>query len=415
MKRRNIAMLAAALGLALPLAACGQGAPSAEPEGEEKPAQEYERGPHNGRILRDGDFALEVTIFEDGVPPEFRIYAYRDDKPIAPHDVQLIVMLRRLDGEVNRFRFAPENDYLRGSGTVTEPHSFDVLVEAKEGARTHRWKYASYEGRVTIADAAATAAGIAVERAGPAQLGETLELVGRVELDPSARAEVGAKFPGRVVSVSGNIGDRVGAGRVLARVESSESMQVYSVTAPISGVIVERRTNVGDVAGSEPLFVIADPRRMTAAFPVFPRDMERVRAGQGVQLSLLEGDRTHASVIHDFQPVADPMTGALVARAALPNLDGFWRPGMSVRGNVTIDQRSVPLAVKTEALQAYRDFTVVFAKVGQTYEVRMLELGRRGPVWTEVLSGIKPGQAYVSKGSYVIKADLEKSGASHDH
>jgi membrane fusion protein, heavy metal efflux system len=109
------------------------------------------------------------------------------------------------------------------------------------------------------------------------------------------------------------------------------------------------------------------------------------------------------------------MTGALVARAALPNPDGFWRPGMSVRGNVTIDQRSVALAVKTEALQAFRDFTVVFAKVGQTYEVRMLELGRRGPVWTEVLSGIKLGQAYASKGSYVIKADLEKSGASHDH
>lgn len=415
MKRSILVALAAALTLALPLTACGQGSPSAELEGEEKPAEEYERGPHNGRMLRDGDFALEVTIFEEGVPPEFHIYAYRDDKPIAPREVQLTVMLKRLDGEVNRFQFAPENDYLRGNGTVTEPHSFDVLVEAKEGGRTHRWKYASYEGRVTISDAAAAAAGIEIERAGPAQLGETLELVGRVELDPSAKAEVGAKFPGRVVSVSGNVGDRVGAGRVLARVESSESMQVYSVTSPISGVIVERRTNVGDVAGSEPLFVIADPGRTIAVFPVFPRDMERVRAGQGVQLSLLEGNRTHASVIRDFQPVADPMTGALVARAALPNPDGFWRPGMSVRGNVTIDQRSVPLAVKTEALQAFRDFTVVFAKVGQTYEVRMLELGRRGPVWTEVLSGIKPGQAYVSKGSYVIKADLEKSGASHDH
>jgi len=415
MTRNYYLALAAALVLAVPLAACGQGSSSAEIEGEDKAAADFERGPHNGRMLRDGDFALEVTIFEEGVPPEFHIYAYRGDKPIPPGEIQLTVVLRRLDGEVNRFQFTPENDYLKGNGTVTEPHSFDVLVQAKEGGRGHRWKYESYEGRVTIAEAAAEAAGIEIERAGPAQLGETLELVGRVELDPSAKAEVGAKFPGRVVSVSGNVGDRVGAGRVLARVESSESMQVYSVTSPISGVIVERRTNVGDVAGSEPLFVIADPGRTTAVFPVFPRDMEKVRAGQGVQLSLLEGNRTHASVIRGFQPVADPMTGALVARAALPNPDGFWRPGMSVRGDVTIDQRTVPLAVRTEALQAFRDFTVVFAKVGQTYEVRMLELGRRGPVWSEILSGIKPGQAYASKGSYVIKADLEKSGASHDH
>lgn len=413
MKMKHAA-LAAALCLVLPLSSCGQQA-STEADGEATAEADYERGPHNGRMLRDGNFALEMTIFEDGVPPEYRIYAYRDDKPIPPERVALTVTLKRLDGEINRFRFTPENDYLRGNGEVTEPHSFDVAVVAREDGRAHRWQYPSYEGRVTIPEAAARAAGIEVEAVGPAQIGETLDLVGRVELDPSAKADVGAKFPGRVVSVSGNVGDRVGAGRVLARVESNESMQVYSVTAPMSGVIVERRTNVGEVAGSEPLFVVADPSRTMAVFPVFPRDMERVRAGQAVQLSLLEGNRTHASLIRDFQPSADQMTGALAARAALPNRDGFWRPGMSVRGQVTIDQRSVPLAVRTEALQAFRDFTVVFAKVDQTYEVRMLELGRKGPEWTEVLSGIKPGQAYVTKGSYVIKADIEKAGASHDH
>ena len=408
-------VLAAILALALSLSACGQES-STEAAAEAEAAEaDYERGPNNGRMLRNGDFALEITIFEDGVPPEYRIYTYRNDKPIPPSEVALTVTLKRLDGEVNPFRFTAENDYLRGNGTVIEPHSFDVVVVAREGGRVHRWQYESYEGRVTIPDAAARAAGIEIENVGPAQIGETLELVGRVELDPSAKADVGAKFPGRVVSVSGNVGDRVGIGRVLARVESNESMQVYSVTAPISGVIVERRTNVGDVAGSEPLFVIADPSRTTAVFPVFPRDMEKVRAGQAVQLGLLEGNRSHASVIRDFQPSADAMTGALAARAALPNSDNFWRPGMSVRGQVTIDQRTVPLAVKTEGLQAFRDFTVVFAKVGQTYEVRMLELGRKGPQWTEVISGIKPGQAYVTKGSYVIKADIEKAGASHDH
>ena len=414
MKMTKVA-LAATLCIALPLAACGR--ENSTEAGVESEAAEgdYERGPHNGRILRNGNFAIEMTIFEDGVPPEFRIYAYRDGKPVPSSEVALTVTLKRLDGETNAYRFTAENDYLRGNGPVIEPHSFDVVVVAREDGRAHRWQYQSYEGRVTIPDAAARAAGIEVEYVGPAQIGETLDLVGRVEFDPSARADVGAKFPGRVVSVSGNVGDRVGAGRVLARVESNESMQVYSVTAPISGVIVERRTNVGDVAGSEPLFVIADPSRTTAVFPVFPRDMERVRAGQAVQLGLLEGNRAHASVIRDFQPTADQMTGALAARAALPNSDNFWRPGMSVRGQVTIDQRSVPLAVKTEALQAFRDFTVVFAKVGQAYEVRMLELGRKGPLWTEVISGIKPGQAYVTKGSYVIKADIEKAGASHDH
>jgi membrane fusion protein, heavy metal efflux system len=75
----------------------------------------------------------------------------------------------------------------------------------------------------------------------------------------------------------------------------------------------------------------------------------------------------------------------------------------------------VPLAVKKAALQPFRDFTVVFEQVGDTYEVRMLELGEEQLEWVEVLGGLKPGARYVSENSYLIKADIEKSGASHDH
>jgi len=407
----------ALLAALLPLAACGSADPGnkATEQGEVPETGDYERGPNNGRMLRAGDFAIEVTVFEDGVPPEFRLYAYRDGEPVAPGEVNATLTLRRLDGEINRFPFRPEENYLRGQGVVTEPHSYDVEVTAREGGRNHRWTYDSYEGRVTITDAAARAAGIEIETVGPASIGETLELIGRVELDPAATAEVGAKYPGPVMAVYRNVGDRVDRGTLLARVESSDSLQTYSVFAPTAGVITERNTNVGDIAGSEPMFVIADPSRTIATFPVFPREFERVRAGQPVQIRGLEGNRAQGSTIRDFLPLADAATQATTARATLPNRDGFWRPGMSVRGMVTIDQRMVPLAVKTAGLQAFRDFTVVFAKVGQTYEVRMLELGTQGPDWTEVKGGIKPGQAYVGEGSFVIKADIEKSGASHDH
>jgi cobalt-zinc-cadmium efflux system membrane fusion protein len=57
----------------------------------------------------------------------------------------------------------------------------------------------------------------------------------------------------------------------------------------------------------------------------------------------------------------------------------------------------------------------VYAKVGEEYEVRMLELGREAGEWIEVLGGIDLGTVYVTDNSYIIKADIEKSGASHDH
>ena len=410
--RRSYLIIAALL--AAPLAACGQSGES-QTVAEREDAAEYERGPHNGRMLRDGDFAIEVTVFEDGVPPEYRLYAYRGDEPVDPKTIRARVMIARLDGEKTTFSFKPENDYLRGQGVLVEPHSFDVVVVANEGDNTHRWAFESYEGRVTISDEAARAAGIETETVGPQQIGETIEIIGRVELDAAGSAEVGAKYPGPVVAVYRNVGDRVAKGTLLARVESSYSLQTYSIYAPISGVISERKANVGTIADSDPLFVIANPSRTVATFPIFPRDIERIRPGQSVQIRGLDGDRAQGSVIRDFLPVAEVSSQAVTARASLPNRDGFWRPGMAVRGLVTVDQRDVPLAVRTDAIQQFRDFRVVFAKIGETYEVRMLELGQQGPEWTEVVGGIKPGTVYASENSYVIKADIEKSGGSHDH
>jgi membrane fusion protein, heavy metal efflux system len=45
----------------------------------------------------------------------------------------------------------------------------------------------------------------------------------------------------------------------------------------------------------------------------------------------------------------------------------------------------------------------------------MLELGRADATRVEVLAGLEAGARYVTQNSYLIKADIEKSGASHDH
>ena len=253
-------------------------------------AGDYERGPHRGRMLRDGDFALEVTIFEDGVDPEFRVYAFKNDKPLKPAEVKLTMELGRLGGKIDRFSFTPQEDFLRGSGVVTEPHSFDVRVAASEGGRNHKWSYASYEGRTIITAEAAKAGGVKTEAAGGATVSDLIDMGGRIEITPEGKADVRARLPGLIVALNGKLGQQVRRGQVLARVESSHSLQTYSVAAPISGTIVEKNVNVGDTTGDRALFVIADPTKLHAEFFVYPRDAERVRVGQPVSLRSLSGE-----------------------------------------------------------------------------------------------------------------------------
>ncbi|MBL0768128.1 efflux RND transporter periplasmic adaptor subunit [Sphingopyxis sp. DHUNG17] len=397
------------------LVGCGESASDTkEPTAAE--AGEYERGPHRGRMLRDGDFALEITIFEDGVDPEFRVYAYRNDKPLKPSEVKLTMELGRLGGKIDRFSFTPQEDFLRGSGVVTEPHSFDVRVAASEGGRKHKWSYASYEGRTTIAPEAAKAGGVQVEAAGPATVSDLIDMGGRIEITPEGKADVRARLPGLIVSLNGKLGQHVRRGQVLARVESSHSLQIYTVPAPISGTIVEKNVNVGDTTGDRALFVIADPTKLHAEFFVYPRDAERVRVGQQVSLRSLSGEARFQAEVEAVLPTADVASQTMLAHVHLPPVASrTFRPGMGVEGSFAVAQANVPLAVRTKAIQRFRDFEVVFAKVGNTYEVRMLEIGRRTPEWTEVLGGLAPGEIYVVDGAFLIRADIEKSGASHDH
>lgn len=414
MNIRYLPICAVVMALSL-VAACGDGKSKGAEEHGAAAVADYERGPHRGRMLRDGDFAVEITIFEDGVDPQFRVFPYLKDKPLPVSDVQLTMALTRLGGRVDQFTFRPQDDYLMGSGVVTEPHSFDVAVRAVSGGATHSWSYQSYEGRTTISADQAEAAGVKVGPAGPATLEETVALSGRVELQPEGRADIKAWYPGRVVAMTKAIGERVRKGEVLARVNSSDSLQTYAIPSPINGVVMARNASVGDVAGEAPIYLIADATKVHAEFYVYPRDAERLRAGQSVTVRSLGGDHVVRAKIEAILPTADLMTQTIVAHVDLPNADGAWRPGQAVEGAAVVASHPAALAVRTEALQRFRDFTVVFAKVNDTYEVRMLELGRRTPEWTEVLGGLAPGEVYVNENAFLIRADIEKSGASHDH
>jgi cobalt-zinc-cadmium efflux system membrane fusion protein len=399
------------------LAACGSKNNESHSDTQnhaEAAAEEPAKGPHRGRMLVDGDFAIELAIFESGVPPEYHAWPTLNGTAVPLDQVDLSVELLRLDGEVNRFNFSPQEDYLRGDGVVTEPHSFVVKVTAAHAGKTHTWTFDSFEGRTTIAAEIAKNAGITTELAGPATLTETLELYGRIAPDPSRQRQVSARFPGLIRTVLKKSGDKVQSGDALATIESNESLETYTLTAPITGMVTMRDANPGEQSGDRALFIIIDPSSVWAELSVFPRDRARIRTGAAVDIKIADS-KIHAQGKIERIDVQAGANQAVTARVTLDNTRGLFLPGTFITADIAVAERSVPLAVKTAALQPFRDFTVVFEQVGQTYEVRMLELGETQGDWAEVLGGLKPGALYVTENSYIIKADIEKSGASHDH
>lgn len=375
---------------------------------------EVEKGPHGGRLLVDGDFTLELSIFETGVPPEFRVWARKDGELLKPDDVDLNITLTRLGGKKDNINFKPHGDALRGDMEIYEPHSFIVTINAQHGGKKYSWQYDNFEGRTKIETAVAKALEIETSIAGPVVLQETINVFGQVVANAERVRDIQARFDGVIKSVAFSVGDKVKKGQSLASIESNESLKLYSIKAPISGVITHRNANSGEQTAGRNLFTITDPSSVWVDLSIFPAVQKRVRVAAPVTVKAAASEQTANGTISTINVIAEA-NQAVKARVVLDNKEGTFVPGSYVKAQIKVAEHPVALAVKRAGLQAFRDFTVVYAQIGEEYEVRMLELGRQDNEWVEVLGGLNAGTNYVSKNSYVIKADIEKSGAAHDH
>jgi cobalt-zinc-cadmium efflux system membrane fusion protein len=375
---------------------------------------EPEKGPNRGRMLRKGDFAIELAIFETGVPPEFRVWATMDGKAIDPSKVELNVKLTRLGDGIDDINFYQEGEYLRGDMVIYEPHSFMVSLYAKYQGQTYNWQYDNFEGRTKITDDIAQAMEIVTDFVAPSTFHETVEVYGRLTLPADATSKVYARFDGLVEKVHVKLGDSVTKGQLLFTVESNESLQTYKVLSAQNGIVTNVSVTSGEQSKGRSLLQITNNKTLIAELAVFPKDLSTIRLGAKATLTINGVEAKQVSTI-DSRVLKVRDDQAKLFRVLVNNPDSVLSEGLFVSADIEIGSYDVAMAVERKALQSFRDFTVVYAKVGNEYEVRMLELGRVVGDEIEVLSGISIGTEYVTENSYILKADIEKSGASHDH
>lgn len=428
----KIGTVVGAFAFALLLAACGgpateedghahdEGAESGEAHGEEAghtDGEEAKEGQHGGRLLEQDGYAVELAIAEDGTPPKYQAWLYRDGKPLPATSGTVEVQLRRLGNVAENHTLEPQADgSLMAASIVGEPHSFDVVVLATVDGKALRWAYESYEGRTVIDAKIATESGIRVAAAGAGTIADAHEVQGLLTPIDGRMAQVMARFPGPIRSLRANVGDRVRAGQTLATIESNLSLTTYTVPAPISGMVLARSATVGSVAGEgSALYEIADLSELWVDLHIFGADAQHIVAGVPVTVTRMSDGATVETVLERVLPGTATASQSTVARATIANADGLWRPGSAVRARITVAQKPGALVVPLAALQTFRDWHVVFVRVGDTYEVRPVEPGERDATQVEILSGIEPGDQVVVEQSYLVKADIEKSGASHDH
>ncbi len=464
-------------------------------ESGEAEHQQGHKGEHGGKVFSKDNFTLELAIFEKGVPPEFRVYIENHHKPVSPDEVKLIIELNRFAGKKDIINFKSQKTYLLGDKTVEEPHSFDVSIKANWQGKDYQWQYSSYEGRTELSFEEIIRAGIAIEKAGPVKMEETVDLPAEIIMNSDRVSHVVPQISGVVTDVFKNLGDKTKKGETIAIINSREladakseyiesihhlelvkdafnreeilwkkkisseenyfikrhaleegqinnyaakqklatlgltnseinslelnpnqNLARYEIHSPFTGTVIEKHISMGEaVKPDSDIFIISDLSTVWANITVYAKDSNYINLGQKIKIKNDANNTSDWGKIIYIGSLVGKDTRTAKVYALINNKSGIWKPGTFITANLVKKTFTVPVAVKESAIQTFRDWNVVFLNSENQFEVQPVELGRHVGNWVEVKSGLLPGQKYAVNNSYILKADIEKSGASHDH
>jgi membrane fusion protein, heavy metal efflux system len=268
----------------------------------------------------------------------------------------------------------------------------------------------------TVIDAtSAREAGVLTAVVGGGPIIDSLMAMGSIRPVPGAESLVTARFPGVIRRVNVRVGDRVNKGDEVVIIDGNLSLAPYAVTAPSSGVVAEQILPAGAAVDGDAVLRIIDPSRLGAELLLFGGDVLRVKVGQDVMIHDTVGTRPVKGRVGRLRPIVETSTQGVIVEVNFFESLPSWPSGSAVTGQIILNDAPVRIRVSRSAIQSFDGKEVVFIRQGDVYQAQPVVLGRMDTNYAEVLSGLNGGEEVVVAQSFLIKADIEKSAAVHDH
>lgn len=201
-----------------------------------------------------------------------------------------------------------------------------------------------------------------------------------------------------------------------ATAAAAGSLSRYELRAPFDGMIVEKHIALGEAVKEDAnVFTLSDLSAVWAEIVVAPRDLELVRVGASVTVRATALSSVARGTVSYVGALLGEQTRTAKARVTLQNPAMTWRPGLFVNVELAPDGGAVPVAVLAEALHSVEGQPTVFVRVDGGFRPQPVASGRGDGKYIEIVHGMAAGTAYAAAGSFVIKAEMGKGEADHEH
>lgn len=178
------------------------------------------------------------------------------------------------------------------------------------------------------------------------------------------------------------------------------------VTSPVHGQVLHvLHKSEGAVTAGTPLIEVGDPQALELVVDVLSQDAVQIRPGMAARVVHWGGERPLAAEVRLVEPAAFTRTSALGVDEQRVNVvldlegsDEQWHAlgdGFAVEIEVVVWSKPDVLQVPTSSLFRHDSGWAVFTVRQGHAAIRRVETAHRGPLQTEIVSGVEPGEAVV--------------------
>ena len=200
----------------------------------------------------------------------------------------------------------------------------------------------------------------------------------------------------------------------------------YTLHAPIDGQVVEREVTLGELVSPdrEALMVLADTSTLWVLADVPEARLHEVAAGAKAWVTIGSGsERRFEGRVAFVAPLVDAATRTAQVRIEVPSAALMLKPGMFAQVEIVATDPSNPepapmVAVPDEAVQTVEGGPAVFVPVKgepNTFAKRAVAVGSSVGGLVPILTGLVEGEEFVVAGTFILKAELGKGSAAHEH
>ena len=193
-------------------------------------------------------------------------------------------------------------------------------------------------------------------------------------------------------------------------------LRLYPIRSPMTGTVIARHITKGEfIENTTTIFEIADLSTVWIEIGIYPKDLGKVKEGQFVDVvNPVDGKTSRAQIIY-LSPIIQDETITAKAVAEMQNLNGNWRPGSFVKVDISTENVKGPIVIPKEAIQEIEGRQVVFVVIPEGFEKRNIQTGLSNENDIEVLAGLEAGEEYAVSNTFLLKAELGKEEAEHEH